>query len=78
MRHQFAARVTYPRAMAPSVQQVDSKFALQAAHSLAQRWLGDVQLFGGTPERAKPGYLGEVLELLDPHSRQPYTVFRSN
>jgi hypothetical protein len=37
-----------------------------------------VQLFGRAPEGAEPGHLGEVFELLDPHTHQLFMVFRSD
>ena len=73
-RQQVPPGVADPRAVPAALQDVDAEFLLQVAHGLAQRRLGDVQLFGRPPERAEAGHRGDVLELFGAHDESCYSA----
>ena len=56
-------------ARAAPLEDVDSELALEVAHRLRQRGLGDVQLVGSPAEGAEAGDGGDVFELFGAHER---------
>jgi hypothetical protein len=68
---EIAPGLAEPGALPAALQQVHAKLALEAAHRLAQRGLGDVQRLGRLPVGAQPGDRGDVLQLFDPHDVGP-------
>ena len=77
MRQQLPSLVADLRPGPLALQEVHAQFALQVAHGLAQRGLGQMQFLGGPAQRAEPGDGGDVFELFDPHGSQHAPVARN-